>query len=73
MRRVIALTLLVWILFTALYVLTWTIESVSCNDTGSQTGVPSKYSPLSGCYVRPGDRWVPISAWRELIVDYQLK
>lgn len=40
--------------------------SYSCEDTGKQSGLETKYSIWSGCYVKLKDRWVPAERWREI-------
>lgn len=37
-----------------------------CSDVSSQTGLSTKYTYWTGCYVRLGDEWVPVERWRKL-------
>ena len=41
-------------------------STVSCSDTGAQSGLPTKFSIWSGCYVQIKGKWVPAKSWREI-------
>lgn len=38
----------------------------SCSDITAQTGIETKYTFWSGCYVRLDSQWVPEERWRHL-------
>ena len=40
------------------------IDAFNCHSITRNTGKPTKYSPISGCYVQVGGEWVPLDAWR---------
>lgn len=47
----------------------WVAGSVSCGSRWGDSGLRSKYSPLSGCLVRLSDgRWLPEDRVREIDV-----
>lgn len=60
MRKIAALTILILIIFSLLYVLFWAGASIRCGDVSEQTGLQTKYFPLTGCYVKINDSWIPI-------------
>jgi hypothetical protein len=41
-------------------------DAMQCDDLSAQSGKVTKYSPLSGCYVKVDDKWIPEERWRTL-------
>lgn len=60
MRKIAALIILIIIIFSLLYVLVWAGATIRCNDVSQQTSLPTKFSPITGCYIYINDAWVPL-------------
>lgn len=39
-------------------------SELTCEDLGDNSDVKTKYSWVSGCYVRVDGRWIPRDSWR---------
>lgn len=39
-------------------------DRATCASVSRQTGRPTNYSFMSGCYVKTEYQWVPLSSWR---------
>ncbi|EAR5118927.1 hypothetical protein EOW05_00735 [Salmonella enterica] len=63
MKKIAALTLFVLIICGVLFVIGRVGAAIGCNDVSVQTELPTKYSPLSGCYIKRDGQWVPLD-WR---------
>ncbi|BCG45188.1 hypothetical protein JT350_gp25 [Salmonella phage SAP012] len=60
MKKIAALSLFTLIVCLVLLILSRVGAAIGCEDVSSQTGLQTKYSTLSGCYVWKENRWVPI-------------
>lgn len=61
MKKIAALILFYIIVMCCLVAVFKIYASVSCNDIRTETGMPTKYSMTSGCYVQDkSGQWWPI-------------
>lgn len=60
MKKIAALSLFTLIVCLVLLILSRVGSAIGCEDVSDQTGMRTKYSTLSGCYVWDINRWVPL-------------
>lgn len=51
-------------LILGITVLDWNVSRTSCNQLSQQTGFPTQYRNMTGCYINPdGHGFVPEGRW----------
>lgn len=49
-----------------IYFLMWAPGAFSCSNKWGDSGFEHRYGVLSGCQIKPNQRWIPAEAYREM-------
>jgi len=57
------------VLFSAAFLFSYACNDLSCSSLGREAGVQTKYTALSGCFVKINGKWIPENRWRTIEED----